>query len=92
MSIDAKKYPALAKMESVQDESQALGAFLEWLQENGMTICEPSGFHTMPHMPITASIEALLARYFEVDLVAVENERRAILAGIRESATEATAA
>ena len=39
MSIDAAQFPQLAKMQAVQEQSQAIGEFLEWLGENGMTIC-----------------------------------------------------
>ena len=79
MAIDATKYPVLSKMEDVHGESQVVGEFLEWLKEQGMTVCEPSEFATMPWMPVRQTTEALLARYFEVDLVAAERERRAVL-------------
>lgn len=81
--IDAAKYPQLAKMEQVQAESQAIGAFIEWLSENKMFI----GTHVLPEghvheiaVPIAEGTEQLLARHFEVDLNAVERERRAVLA------------
>lgn len=52
MAIDATKYPVLSKMEDVHGESQVIGDFLEWLKEQGMTVCEPSEFTTMPWMPV----------------------------------------
>lgn len=79
MAIDAAKYPVLAKMEDVHGESQVIGEFLEWLDEQNMTVCEPSGFATMPWMPVRQTTETLLARYFKIDLADAERERRAVL-------------
>lgn len=85
MTIDATKYPTLAKMASVQNDSQVIGMFLEWLQEKGMVICEQS-----PHLfdaltPVTANTGTLLARHFEVDLEAAERERRQVLAEFQQA-------
>lgn len=85
MAIDATKYPMLAKMESIQGESQIIGYFLEWLQEIGMTICDKTEYATMPWMPIRDNIETLLARHFEIDLAVVERERRQVLAEFQET-------
>lgn len=88
MSIDANQYPALAKMESVQDESQTIGQFLEWLQENGMVVCSGAdGLRGSQYWPILEGTEALLARFFEVDLKEVEKERRRILDSIQSAVT-----
>ena len=85
MTIDATKYPMLAKMASVQNESQVIGMFLEWLQEKGMVICEQSPSQTMLYMPVTANTGTLLARHFEVDLEAAERERRQVLAEFQQA-------
>lgn len=80
MPIDATKYPQLAKMEAVQDESQILGEFLDWLSENGMSICKPlEGLRGDSFFPVMETSEQLLARRFGVDLNAVERERRQVL-------------
>lgn len=83
MSIDAEKYPALAKMAEVKDRSQVIGEFIEWLGGEGIELGRwtQSGNYCLP---ISDSIEQLLAKYFEIDLVAVENERRAILDEVRK--------
>jgi len=38
MNIDASKFPSLALMQGVQEESQSIGAFIEWIGENGMAV------------------------------------------------------
>lgn len=81
MSIDATKYPQLARMATVQGQSQSIGEFIEWLGENGMVICtSDDGLRGTRFFPVLESIEQLLARHFEVDLNAVERERRQVLA------------
>lgn len=79
--IDATKYPQLAKMQEVQETSQAIGEFLDWLQSEQRidlcTIIRGTGHDRWA--PITESTQQLLARYFGIDLEAVERERRAVL-------------
>lgn len=83
MAIDEKASPQLARMQAVQAESQTIGQFLDWLSENGMAICKPQdGLRGERYFPIAESTEQLLARHFEVDLNAVERERRALLADL----------
>jgi len=81
MSIDATQFPQLAKMQAVQEQSQSIGEFIEWLGENGMTICtSEDGLRGTNFYPVMKSSEALLAQHFNIDLNAVERERRAVLA------------
>jgi hypothetical protein len=81
--IDAIKYPHLARMQEVQETSQAIGEFLDWLSEQRIDLCSiiPGTGHDR-WAPITDGAEKLLARYFDIDLNAVERERRAVLAGV----------
>lgn len=82
MSIDAAKYPQLAKMDDAQPSSQLIGEFLEWLSENGMLVGQhvvPEGRTTEVVVPISEGSDALLARYFGIDLNGVERERKQIL-------------
>jgi hypothetical protein len=81
MAVDAAESPELSKMEAVADESQSIGNFIDWLGENGMVICaSDDGLRGTRFFPTMESTEALLARYFEIDLNKVEKERRAMLA------------
>lgn len=74
--------PELDKMQKVKDQSQVVGAFLDWLQnETDMVI---GAWERERMYPVHKSIEELLAEYFEIDLNKVERERRALLDAIRE--------
>lgn len=80
------KTPECDKMLKVQDESQAIGAFLDWLQsERRLTLCEAND-RTFENsfIPARIGIEDLLAEYFKIDLNKVEKERRAILEECRK--------
>jgi len=95
MSIDAKKYPELAKMDDAQPTSQVIGEFLDWLSENGMLVGKhivPEGWTTEAFLPISEGTEALLARYFGIDLNAVERERRQVLAEFNQLQAASVAA
>lgn len=76
------EFPELDKMLEVQEQSQAIGEFLEWLQSQGIILSrfdDESDALVGTHR----SIERLLADYFEIDLDAVERERRVMLERIR---------
>lgn len=90
--------PALDKMREANDKgSQQIGEFLDWLTGQGLMICAwhereavgdttmytPSGWY-----PIREPIEKMLARYFDVDLDAVEKEKRTLLEALREAHKE----
>jgi len=70
------KTPELDKMHVVRSASQSIGRFIDWLRGHRMEICyrEEGKFLPMPE-----SVEKLLARYFEIDLNKVEEERQALL-------------
>ena len=78
----------LEKMKDVQKESQAIGEFLEWLNTKGWFICqwfedEDSGEEEQL-LPIHKGIEQLLAEYYHIDLVKVEQEKKEILDDFNE--------
>lgn len=88
MSSDSEEFPQLAAMMRVQSSSQVIGEFLDWLSQNGMTVCERSeGLRGTQFVPVRENADALLARYWGIDLVALECERRAVLeqARLRQS-------
>jgi hypothetical protein len=92
--------PECEKLATVQDQSQAIGEFLEWLQqEKHYEIMETRKFvETFEHMmkpgtytaevertvPIRASTEHLLAEFFGIDLNKVDLEKRALLKSLQE--------
>ena len=73
--------PELAKMKSVQAESQIIGAFLDHLGQAGLCLAEYNDRDQL--VPVGKSIEQTLAGYFEIDLQKVEKEREALLEHIR---------
>ena len=76
----------LEKMKHCQNESQAIGQFIEWLQEQEMDICEwtnqTSEFGEF--FPTSKTIEQLLAEYFGINLNKAEEERLKILEEYRK--------
>lgn len=74
-----------AKLVAVSKDSQTIGTFLDWLRSGRVprvTLCVMDD-SSERYRPSYTSIEKLLAEYFEIDLNKVEEERRAILEGIR---------
>jgi len=85
------KYPELDKMAARSPvANQAISEFLEWLDTQGIVLARPDMVtKALPrcwHLPITERHESLLERFFGIDPVALENERRAMLADMRASA------
>ncbi len=80
-------YPQHAKLRAVKEESQAIGAFLDWLQherEPRVLLCNQEPGDNFPGIDWTATpVEKLLAEYFGVNLVELENEKERMLDAIR---------
>lgn len=95
------QYPECEKMKAVHEQSQAIGQFLEWLEGQGMSVCQrhehshdngcyeagklECGLDEDTYYPIYDSIEKILARHFDIDLDKVEAEKQAMLASIRSA-------
>jgi hypothetical protein len=79
--------PELDKMLRVKDESQAIGEFIEWLGANGMWIGEyvDLGYREPRGVPVSKTINGLLADFYGIDMQKIEQERRAILAEIAKA-------
>lgn len=81
----ASSYPEHEKMQAIKDESQSIGAFLDWLcNENGIELCRFSS-HNDNLMPTNEGIEKLLARYFKIDLKKIEREKLQMLDEMRKA-------
>lgn len=88
-----KKYPECEKLHAVHEESQKIGDILEWLQqEQGYTLCKYQDEEYSPEMdegfpagfyPTYERIEELLAKYFQIDMDKVDDERRQMLEDLR---------
>lgn len=79
--------PECERMVQVAPFSNMIGDFLDWLNEQGIRLCEvdpiastSDGRHWWPR---NERYESLLARYFMIDLDKVEQERRNILAQLQ---------
>lgn len=94
MAVTRVATPELDKLAAVREKSQLIGDFLEWLQGEGLVICEwhdkqyvngklvqPAGYY-----PVQRRMDQLLADYFGINLKAVERERQAVLNAIRRDA------
>ncbi len=85
------KTPELDKINSVNEQTQAAGAFLDWLTQNGVTLCiyrefdEDDEDETIDgYYPVHMPILELLAEWQGIDQVKAEIERMALLDWIRE--------
>lgn len=90
--------PELDKVRAVHERSQAIGNFIEWLQEKGIHLgkhhqhdddCFSGGFRMCGYkqdelVRFHYSISGLLAEHFDIDLQKVEAEKMAILEAFRE--------
>lgn len=76
--------PNLDKLIAVSHESQPIGAFLDWLQnEHGLVLARYSEDDDQL-WPAHVPIQELLAVYFDIDLRAVERERAQVLRRLRD--------
>ena len=74
--------PEIDKMKAIAGESQKIGNFIEWLNQNQMEIV------VIKHgkrWSVTGSIETMLAKYFEIDLIKVDKEKQMILDELHKS-------
>jgi hypothetical protein len=77
------EYPEHDKLHAIKDESQAIGEFLDWVrQEYGANLIIPDDTNDMNgdnwHF-ISLTTEQLLAAFFDINLDAIEEEKRTIL-------------
>lgn len=80
-------YPEHEKQAKIIDKSQAIGEFLDWLQnEEGITLAHYDDSYYQGHVltPVHRSIQGWLARYFGIDLNRLEDEKREMLRLQRE--------
>lgn len=75
--------PQHERLSAVVDESRAIGEFLDWVTEtHGAYLAVMQKGYGSGHeewLPLRISTEQLLAEFFGVDLIALEQEKRAML-------------
>ena len=72
-------YPEHDKLAKIRDKSQAIGEFLEWLQEKGIHLGRYVDDYSTHMDTLDSQTNDLLAEYFEIDLNVLEDEKRAML-------------
>ena len=76
----AAKYPLHVELKAREVEARTLGAFLDWLDEKGLTICVEDGRGFSDYQPDYVSKEKRIGAFMEIDPDALEAEKRAMLA------------
>jgi hypothetical protein len=80
-------YPECEKLSAIKDQSQIVGEFLDWLQnEKNVVLCDPTESWDHPYVPISKGSNRLLAEYFKIDLDKIEEEKLAMLEEFRKGA------
>jgi hypothetical protein len=70
-------------MARVSDESQIIGDFLDTMFSKGFALCEWQWVGQNEKLvPVSGSIEQILADFYEIDLKKVEKERQLLLASL----------
>lgn len=87
------QYPEHEKLKLVQDNSQTVGEFLEFLGEKDLVVCKyqettpdeeegwdgPEGY-----WPDRTSKEKLLAEFFDIDLIKLEAEKVEMIKSMKQ--------
>jgi len=74
-------YPEHEKLKKIQKQSQTIGTFLDWLQNERkptLQLCQVDT-EVEHYYPTHVGIQDLLSEYFKIDLVKLEKEKREIL-------------
>jgi hypothetical protein len=81
--VDENVYPQLAKLEERSPDIAVVRDFFEWLDEQGLDLCrvERGPGHDR-YLPVFETRDATLYRFAGIDPIAIENERRALLASM----------
>lgn len=77
------KCPECEKLVEVSEESNKIGEFLSWWNQKGAELCYYDEGIEM-WLPVGFSVNEQLARYFNIDLDKVEQERRELLKWLQE--------
>lgn len=77
-------YPEHEKLKAIQDESQAIGQFLDVLAHQGLFLASYTLVSEYP-VPTRKSTQQILADYFEIDLVKLEKEKEKMLKKTRDA-------
>jgi len=87
--MESQKYPEHEKLSNVRELSQQLGGFIEWLGTDkkwkfGRYLAEEESDYGEFVPVIGININSLLAEFYGIDLVKLEEEKCQMLSEIRE--------
>jgi hypothetical protein len=86
-----QRYPEHQKLKAIQERSQAIGEFIEWLPQSKKKIhlaVYPEDDSEVPEYCLLAAhvdINELLAEFYGINLKKIETEKRAMLDEMREA-------
>lgn len=78
-----ENYSECEKMSTVQNESQKIGEFLDWIGDEGYCLASYDE-EVEQYYPANFSTERLLAKFFDIDLDKVEAERQDMLKRLQD--------
>lgn len=78
----AERYPEHQKLQAVANESHMIGRFLDYLEEHGVRFARYNRSEELDE--ICQRKEEILADYFEINLVKIEDEKRSMLEECRQ--------
>lgn len=84
MSSSIDPYPEHTRQSAVLAEAEAIGRFLD---ETSYVLAEfrmTPGYREEQLMPVTSSVNVILAKYFGIDLAKIETEKRAMIAAMAD--------
>lgn len=76
-----KIYPLHAELKARLHEAQAIGAFLDWLDEQELVICRLNE-RTETYYPSWVSKERRIGDFMEIDPDKLDDEKRAMLSAL----------
>jgi hypothetical protein len=75
-------YPEHEKLKKISDKSQTVGDFLEWLNSQGLHLCEWVDSRYAGEGEFSSAnknTDDLLAEFFEIDQAKLEEEKRELI-------------
>jgi hypothetical protein len=79
MDLEMTTYPEHEKLKAIADKSQEIYDFIDWLGwSHGIAL-----YDTATDRGVTTSLKFLLAKFYDIDLARIEDEKRAMLDDLR---------
>lgn len=75
-------YPEHEKLSNIQQQSQFLGEFMEYIQSKNIVLAQYGEFDRL--YPINKSINIFLAEMFNIDLKKIDEEKNQMIEELRK--------